>query len=232
MFFIQPKIVQSVQPDPNAEDWRSKFLEVLNRAKYAYKNDASALAEFDRIEKSLDSSVASSLQIKAKRNPLFVALAGGAVVLAVIGLVSSHMEQRKLQQCEDQYVIGAQTEKTRLEKLAANVDQGYQGKHYSEALVSAGKLRWDLADAACKIHENQQARVDWDTKRGELVALIQKAIDTDAIEKSAEADRVSAEKTAEADRISAEKQAADQKIAEIARIAAEKAKAKETEKKW
>lgn len=53
MFFIQPKIVNSVQPDPNIEDWRVKFIEVLNRAKNAYRGDAAALSEFDRIEKSI-----------------------------------------------------------------------------------------------------------------------------------------------------------------------------------
>jgi hypothetical protein len=221
MFFIQPKIVQSVQPDPNIEDWRSKFIEVLNRAKHAYKNDASALAEFARIEKSLESSVASSLQIKAKRNPLFVALAAGALVLVVIGLVSSRMEQGKLEHCEEQYAAAAKFEKARLEQVATSADQGYRNKNYAEALVTAGKLRWDLADASCKLADNQQARSVWEAKRAELVALIQRSVDAEA-----------AEKAAAADRVSAEKQAVEHKSAEVARIAAEKEHAKEIESKW
>jgi len=232
IFFIQPKIVQSVQPDPNIEDWRSKFMEVLNRAKHAYKNDANALAEFDRIEKSLSTTVADTLQIKAKRNPFFFVLAGGAVVLALIGFVNSQMEQRKQQQCEEQYTLSAQTEKSRLEKLTESINQAYQGKRYSEALAMVSKVHWDLQDAACKINDSQQARSEWDVKRNELTELVQKAINTEAAEKSAEADRISAEKMAEANRISEEKQATERKVAEIARIAAEKEKAKALEKKW
>ncbi|MGZ5198830.1 MAG: hypothetical protein ACXWC4_03590 [Telluria sp.] len=221
MFFIQPKIVDSVKPDPNIEDWRSKFLEVLNRARHAYKNDSSALAEFERIEKSLTTSVKDSLQIKAKRNPLFAALAVGAVVLVVAGVVSSRVDQAKVATCEQEYAAGAQTEKARLERVAADADRDYQGKQYAQALSSAGNLRWSLPDASCKVAENQQARSMWDAKRVELAAMIQKAVDAEA-----------AEKTAAAERVSAEKQAVENKVAEVARVAAEKEKAAETEKKW
>jgi hypothetical protein len=221
MFFIQPKILDSVKPDPNIEDWRSKFLEVLNRAKHAYKNDSGALAEFERIEKSLTTSVADSVKIKARRNPLFAALAVGAVVLVVAGVVSSRMEQSKVASCEQEYTTAAHTENGRLERIAADANRDYQGKQYAQALSGAGNLRWSMGDTSCKVPENQQARSLWDTKRAELMAQIQKAIDADA-----------AEKTAAADRVSAERQAVENQKAEVAHIAAEKEKAVETEKKW
>jgi hypothetical protein len=232
MFFIQPKIVNSVQPDPNIEDWRVKFIEVLNRAKNAYKNDANALAEFDRIEKSLDSSVSQSLQIKAKRNPLFAALLVGIVVVAGIGFVGSQMEGSKLRQCEETYAQSAQAEKGRLEKIEAAVDLGYKGKQYAEALASSTKLTWQVENGTCKVEANEQAKSFWDNKRTQLAAMIQKSADGAAAEAAATADRQAAAATAAANRQSAEKQAEIQKTAEIARIAADKEKARITEKNW
>lgn len=228
MFFIQPKIVQSVQPDPNIEDWRSKFLEVLNRAKNAYKNDASALAEFERIEKSLTSTVTDSLQIKARRNPLLFILLGGIVVLAVIGLVKSQMERSALQQCEEKYVLGAQAEKQRLEKVQADADQRYKNRAYPDAMSAAAGLRWEYGEAACKLQENAQAKALWEEKRGQLIALIQQGVDAATAEKSAVAER----ELAAAERESAEKRAVEQKTAELARISVAKEKAKEIDKKW
>lgn len=232
MFFIQPKIVNSVQPDANIEDWRVKFMEVLNRAKNAYRNDASALAEFDRIEKSLDSSVAQNLQIKARRNPLFVALLAGIVVLASIAFVGARMEGAQLRECEDTYAQGAQAEKTRLEKIEAAVDQGYKGKQYAEALAATGKLTWQVDNAACKVEANQQARSFWDDKRSRLAAMIQQSAGAAAGEARAAAERQAAESAAAANRQSAEKQAELHKTAAIAQIAADKEQAIATEKKW
>ncbi len=221
MFFIQPKIVASVQPDPNIEDWRSKFIEVLNRARNAYKDDANMLAEFDRVEASLTASVGEHLQIKAKRNPLLFALLGGVVILGVVAAVSSQMDSRKQHQCEEQYTQDAQSEQARLEKLMQSAEQSYQGKAYPQAQATAGKVRWELAASTCKVAENQKAGTLWDEKRAGLLAMIQKSVD---------ADQAAAQ--AAADRVSAEKQAVEQKEAQVARIKAEKEQAQAVEKKW
>lgn len=232
MFFIQPKIVNSVQPDANIEDWRVKFHEVLNRARYAYKNDAGALAEFERIEKSLDSGVADTLRIKAKRSPLFAALLVGIVVLAGIGFAGSQMTSATLRQCEQTYAAGAQAEQGRLGKIEAAVDQGYQAKRYQEALAGSRKLQWEVADPACKAAPNQQARASWNDKRTQLTEMIQKSIDADAAQTSAAAQRQAADTAAAANRQSAEKQAEAKKQVELAHIAADRETAKDTEKKW
>ncbi|WP_295994911.1 hypothetical protein [Rugamonas sp.] len=232
MFFIQPKIVQSVQPDPNIEDWRSKFMEVLNRARHAYKNDDSALAEFDGIAKSLEGSVAASMRIKARRNPVFAALAVGAVLLALAGMVSSRLAQNKVQECEDQYTASARIEAARLEKIAASADQGYQGRHYADAAASAGKLYWDLADAACKSVENQHSRFVWDGKRAKAQTQIEAAVAAETAQQSAAADHAAAEQVAAEQRVAAAKQAVERQAEDAARVVAQKEKAKEVEKKW
>ena len=239
MYFIQPKVVESVKPDPNIEDWRAKFSEVLIRAKNAYKNDSSALEEFQRIEASLTSSLADKLQIKAKRNPLFVVLLVGVVALSLFGFVGSQIEQYKVRQCERKYDQGSMAEQERLAKLFSSVDLSLKSKKYSDAMASSSKMRWEYQDEGCRAAENQKSKTAWDEKRIELSALIQKGIDTEAADKNAEAERQLAEKNAEANRQLAEKQAETQKIAELARIQAGKVRAKaaavqkaETDKKW
>src|SRR5438067_8696089 len=91
IYYIQPKIVPSVSPDPNIEDWRSKFVEVLNRARHAYKNDDSVLGELAKMEQSVDASLSTNLHIKARRNPLFFALLGLVAVLGAAALVNRHL---------------------------------------------------------------------------------------------------------------------------------------------
>ncbi|MEF8759248.1 MAG: hypothetical protein V5B36_05845 [Candidatus Accumulibacter sp. UW25] len=231
LYFIQPKLVESVKPDPNVEDWRAKFTEVLNRAKNAYKNDSHALAEFAHIEKSLDISLSENLTIKAKRNPVFVTLLAGVVVLMMIGLGFSQMERFKLQQCEEKYTQGAQDEQSRLEKIYAVTDLDFKSKKFTEALASSATLRWEFEATTCKTEENQKIKTLWEDKRNQIAALINKGADTAAAEKEAEIKRLAAEKDAEANRIIAEKQAETAKVTGLARIEAEKQWAKAAEAK-
>ncbi|WP_024972612.1 hypothetical protein [Ralstonia pickettii] len=225
LYFIQPKIADSIKPDPNVEDWRVKFSEVINRAKYAYRNEASTLAEFERIEQSLESSLSSKVKIRAKRNPLFVALLAGIVGLGVVGVVASQKEKSELHACESRYVQGADAEKQRLEKVLTSVQADYAAKRYTEALNNATQLRWDYEDS-CKTVDTEKARQQWDAKRDQVASMIQRSADADAAEKKAAADRESAEKQAAADRASAEKQAEIRKEAEVARIQAAREQAK------
>ena len=224
MYFIQPKIVESVKPDPNIEDWRSKFIEVLARARNAYKGDAGALAEFDRMEASLTSTLTESLQIKAKRNPLFVALLGGITVLAVIGFVSSQFASAKLQKCEETYALQAQAEKGRLEKLFNSADQDFKNKKYQDALATTGKLQWAL-EGTCKADESLKEKTSWDGKRSQMMAMIQKTIDTETAQKNEEKNRLATEKQA------AEKKIADAESAKTARVNNDARKAA-VEKQW
>jgi hypothetical protein len=239
MYFIQPKIVESVKPDPNIEDWRAKFSEVLIRAKKAYQNDSSALEEFQRIEASLTSSIADKLKIKIKRNPLFVLLLLGVATLSLFGFVGSQISQYKIRQCEKKYEQGSNAEQKRLESLFSSVETQLRNKKYAEAMASVSKIRWEYQNPGCKVSENQQSVATWGEKRFELSALIQNGMDIEAAEKTAEAERQLAEKNAEANRQLAEKQAEAKKVAELAHIQAGKARAKaaavqkaETDKKW
>jgi hypothetical protein len=224
IYYIQPKIVASVKPDPNVEDWRAKFIEVITRAKNAYKNDAVALAEFAQIEASLNNTLAKDIQIKAKRNPLFFALLAGVLIIGAGAFINHQMEQSKLKACEQSYAQGAAAEKSRLEKLYAEIEQAVHGKDFAAAQAKAGQLRWEF-EASCKMDENAQAKVDWQEKAGQIGGLIRSESEHADAAAQAEANRLVAEKQAAADRVSAERVAEQDKQAELARIEADKQKA-------
>ncbi len=224
IYFIQPKIQDSIKPDPNAEDWRVKFREVLNLAKNAYKGDAKTRADFEEIERSLNTTLAGSLQTRAKRSPL-VAIAVVAVILLVIaGVVGSQMDKWKQKQCEEKYAVGSATEKARLETVLKQADAFHKEKKFADAQTSLNQLRWDYQEE-CKKPESDEAKVQWEEKRKEMVAVVQKSEAEAGAEKKAEADRAIADKRAEEEKQAAAENAVAAKQATTERKAA-------TSKEW
>jgi len=67
--FIHPKIQNNLKPDPNAEDWKVKFKEVMALAKNAYKGDSKTRVEFEELERSLNTTVSGDLKTSARRQP-------------------------------------------------------------------------------------------------------------------------------------------------------------------
>jgi hypothetical protein len=224
IYYIQPKIVPSVSPDPNIEDWRSKFIEVLNRARHAYKNDDSVLGELAKMEQSFDASLSTNLHIKARRNPLFFALLGLAVVLGGAALVNRHLEQGKLDQCEQAYAQAAAGEKGRLEQLVSAIGQNLGARDFAAAQAKLGQVRWEL-EPSCKVEDNTRARADWQQRADQLAETVKAATAQDAAAHEAQANRQLAEQQAAADRESAERNAREAKVAELARIQADQKKA-------
>ena len=189
IYFIQPKIQETVKPDPNIEEWRAKFVEVINRAKKAYENDSSALAEFTRIEDSLATSLAESLQIKAKRNPLFVVLLIGIAILCLIGLGTWILNKSDEHGCVEKYTQAAQVEKDRLDKLYATAEQEFKNKNYTEALTASNAVHWDIVDGACKVDDNQRTKALWEEKRARITSQIQASVDADKAAAASDAAR-------------------------------------------
>jgi hypothetical protein len=224
IYYIQPKIVPSVKPDPNLEDWRTKFIEVLNRAKNAYKGDNSVLGELAKMEASVDASLSENLQIKARRNPLFFALLGGAILLGGAALVNKHLESAKADQCEQAYTQSATAEKGRLEKLVSAIEQDVRGKDFAGAQAKLGQVRWEL-EPSCKVAENAAARTNWQERGQQLAQLVSSSAEQDASARQAQIDRQQADQQAAANRESAERVAVEAKTAELARIKADEKKA-------
>lgn len=207
IYFIHPKIQENIKPDPNAEDWRVKFKEVINLAKTAYKGDAKARSEFEEIQRSLNVSLSGVLQTRARRFPLVAAGAALVALLVVLGLIGTQWESWQIKQCEQKYAQGALAEKTRLEAIAATANAKLQEKAYDAARVALSDLRWAYQEGACKSDAVSQEKAQWESKREELLAQVARA------EEGVRADkRAAALREEELQRASAEREAQQRQV--------------------
>jgi len=230
LHFIRPKLASSVKPDLNLEDWRAKFDEVLGRARAAYKGETAVLEEFNQIEQSLQTTIASDLKIKAKRNPLFFVLLGSVVLAGGAWAANVQLDKSKQRDCENSFARSAESEGARLQGLhSAATRQIGEGK-VQDAMATAKQLQWKPTDGACNATENQVFKQGWDSKRGELTALAQQTLDTAAAAARAEASQEQMAREVEAQRVSGLAQAAadvEQQRAQAAAAAEQKQAAKE-----
>ncbi|TFW28526.1 zinc ribbon domain-containing protein [Massilia horti] len=217
IYYIQPRIVASVKPDPNVEDWRAKFIEVLNLAKHAYKDEAAALAEFAQIEASLQHKLSEEKKIKAKRKFIFFSVLGVLFILYIMG-------SPELKECEQAYAKDASAEKSRLENLYAAIEQDVRGKDFIGAKVKAGKLRWEL-ETSCKEDQNAKMKVVWQETAEQVAGLIRSEFEREIALAQGRANRQVAEKEAVAYRQTAEHVAEEEKTAELQGIESAREKA-------
>jgi hypothetical protein len=171
IYFIHPKIQDNIKPDPNVEDWRVKFKEVLTLAKNAYRGDARTRAEFEEIERSLITTLSGTLQTRAKRFPLVTIGVATVIALAVIGLASSQYNNWQQGKCEEKYTQGAVVESKRLSDIVASIEAKHSEKKYAEAQSILTQLHWDYQEA-CKAEQTQQEKTLWEEKRKEILARI------------------------------------------------------------
>ncbi len=224
IYFIHPKIQDNIKPDPNAEDWRVKFKEVLNLAKNAYKGDARIRAEFEEVERSLNVPLSGVLQTRVKRSPLLAIGVVAVALLIVAGIASTQIDKWKLKQCEEKYTRGAASEKSRLDGVVADAAAKQRDKKYADAMTVLNNLHWDYLET-CQADEASQAKANWEEKRKELVAIVQKAASDDKAQQQEAAQREANEKRDAAVREQADKLAERVRQMSAARKAA-------TRKEW
>lgn len=219
IYFIHPKIQDNIKPDPNVEDWRVKFKEVLNLAKNAYKGDAKARQEFEEIERSLNVSLSGVLQNRAKRSPLIAAGVGLVALLVVAGVLSTQWDSWQIRQCEEKYAQGAAVEKSRLEGISTTAKTKLQAKDYAGAIAALNDLHWDF-NTTCKDDDTAQQKTAWENKRQELVAVVKKAENAVLEEQQAAAQREAEQKRlAEEQEAAQKKEAADREAAQKRAVA-------------
>lgn len=211
IYFIHPKIQDNVKPDPNVEDWRVKFKEVLNLAKNAYKGDAKTRTEFEEIERSLNISLSGVLQTRAKRSPLIAAGVVLVAILSVVGLASTQLEGWKLKQCEDKYAQGALAEKGRLEGISAAATAKLQANDYAAALIILNGLRWEYQES-CKTEDATREKATWEKKHLDQVALVQKGENAVRTQQSEAAQRELEQQRAVAEHEAGQKRAAADRV--------------------
>jgi hypothetical protein len=195
IYYIHPKIQNNIKPDPNSEDWRVKFKEVLNLAKIAYKGDAKTREEFDQIEKSLNISLSNVLETRAKRSPFMAIGVALVVILVIVGIAGTQYDNWKLKQCQDRYAQGVPKEKARLDGIVAEANAKLQAKRFTDALAVLNNLHWDYQDA-CNSEDAKRSKSDWEGKRQSLTVLIQKAQADDSSQQNELAQRAAEEKRA------------------------------------
>ena len=228
LHFIHPKIQDNIKPDPNSEDWRVKFKEVIALAKNAYKGDAKTRAEFEEMEKSLTTTLSGDLKTRAKRSPLVFMGVAVVMVLAAIGLGVTQMDKWTLKQCEETYAKGAAVERQRLDAIVVAAQAKASAGGHADAIGSLNQMRWEY-QADCMLDAAAQEKSHWEEKRKEAVAAIEKSQATEVAQKKDAADRELAEKKDAADRELAQKKAEIEQA--TARQITEKAKEASTARK-
>ncbi len=199
--FIHPKIQNNLKPDPNAEDWKMKFKEVMALAKNAYKGDSKTRAEFEELERSLSTTVSGDLKTSARRNPMVAVGIGIAAIAVVVGLASTQMDKRSQGQCVEKYEKDAASENTRLEKIAADITSKQKAGDFAQATADLATIHWSVKQDSCKQDAGAAEAARWETRKQELAAQLQQA---QAAARQASAEQ-EAQKKAESDRKDAEK---------------------------
>ena len=220
LHYIAPRL-DTVSPDPNIEDWRSKFREVTNLAKRSFKNDVKARTEVEDIERSVQVSMVGTLKGRAKRSPI-IAIAVGIVTLFVFGgLISVQLQKhdaaQNLGQCESAYEKDAVTEKLRLEGLLSKATSEIKSADYESAIATISGISWDLKPE-CKQDIVAEKVKQWEQKRQDLEKLA-----------TSGKQNMTNQKKEEAASLVAKEKAAEVK-AEVKEKAAEVKAAKETRK--
>ena len=230
LHYIRPKIEDAVKPDPNSEEWKAKFREVMSLAKSSFKGDAKVRAEFEEIEKSLQITMSSAMKTRARRSPVMAVVVAVVVVAAVAGIVSTQVEKRKFAQCEVKFDQDAAAENSRLSALVEKVKSQLNSQKFTDANATLTDIKWTV-QTECKQSVNSDQNTAWDQRHTELATVVTQAkSETETQQHNAEdraaADTAKVEQQAAAETAKVDQQAADAKKAEADRVAAEKAEAK------
>lgn len=162
--FIHPKINSKANSDNNFSDWKTKFNEIIGRAKFAYKNDKSMLAELQQYENSTKGSIVSYFihMDKMKKTRLivlsFIAVFFSLLVPYFSGLSSNHEK-------------GVEKEKLRLELLMNKINNSISKKDFETALMLSAQLKWEFSDSWSS-NDTEQLIQTWDEKREKIIEII------------------------------------------------------------
>ncbi len=177
LYFIHPKTKVGLSADKNTSAWRSKFTEILNRAKVAYASDKKILSELERFEtehkisvfgravllyKSLNGSARAMLGLLL----MFVFCAGGLGLYELFGKSEINTEQNRLKQIESEIM------------------QDIKSKNFNDAELLLNQLEWTITedreknflDDVIKHRDKYQDKRDfWENKKSELQNLIEQS---------------------------------------------------------
>jgi hypothetical protein len=153
LHFIYPKIEDDT--DLNKDAWNNKFIELINRAKIAYSNDANMLSEISKLEKSKKSKIS-----KVVKKIIPIAFAVLLIVgVLVFGYLSKNSE-------------GYIQEKNRLESILENINAAIKDHNLDEAEILSNQLIWEYNDTWNSYSEEKKS---WREKRKGIINIIRES---------------------------------------------------------
>jgi hypothetical protein len=164
LHFIHPKINNKASSDNNFNDWKARFNEIIGRAKFAYKNDKSMLAELQLYENTAKGSIFSYFnQMDKKKKASFFVLGFFVLFIGLMipffsGMSSDHDK-------------GVEKEKVRLELIMNKVNEAISKKDLESALMLSAQLKWEYSDSYSST-DTKQLIIAWDEKREKLIEII------------------------------------------------------------
>jgi hypothetical protein len=170
--FIHPKINNKDNFDKNYRDWKTKFNEIIARAKFAYKNNKSMLDDLKHYEDTSKSSIFSYFtQMSKKKKFLMGYLVFMVLFLGIMIPFFSGMSTR-----HDKEVV---KEKVRLESIMNKVNDAISNKDFDSALMLSAQLKWEYSDSYDSSDTTKLTKA-WDEKREKMIEMINSAKQTKA----------------------------------------------------
>ena len=164
LHFIHPKINNKASSDNNFKDWKARFNEIIGRAKFAYKNDKSMLAELQSYENTAKGNIFSYFnQMDKKKKAGFLALILFVLFFSLMIPFFSSMSS--------DHDKGVEKEKGRLEQIMTKVNKAISKKDFESALILSAQLKWEYSDSFSSTETNQMT-IAWDEKREKLIEII------------------------------------------------------------
>lgn len=156
LHFISPKLKKGIFTDDVSMAWRVKFYEIIEKAKFAFKNDSKMLTQISEYERKHSTSKLSKVITLNKEAKQY--LLAGLIFLALMGFVFI----MSISQSNDET-----KEKERLEQIVNQVNSAIDDKNYEKALILAAQLKWEGKDG----NERLTTKM-WDEKRESIINTI------------------------------------------------------------
>lgn len=165
LHFILPKIQLNTTSDRAVFAWRQKYVEIISRAKVAYKNDNNMLAELALYEKQLDSSVFSKIiaWFKSLSSQAKIGLILGICMIGLAIFLSS---------LSNTHCKGVQQENERLSQQLEKINDAIDDENYKKALRLCSDLYWEYEDSYTR-SDTDLLKEQWEKKHDEMVRLIE-----------------------------------------------------------
>jgi len=158
LHYISPKIKVGISSNEITSAWRNKFIEIIGRAKTAYKNDNQMLVELSNYEKQIQIPVYSKFFILPKKTKEFILYGFFIIAMFVFIFANSTKQENK-----------DEKEKERLELLLNQINDAIESKNYDQAKILNSQIKWEGDDG----NEKEKTKI-WDEKRENLQKEIDK----------------------------------------------------------